>query len=59
MNQNVAKNPISRNILRRFAPNRPENACAPESGFVNHCSVACRIKVSQGVNHGRRYGVPT
>jgi hypothetical protein len=48
----VTKKPLARNILRRFGKKFPANACAPESGFVNHASLVFRISLSQGVYQG-------
>src|SRR5277367_1080719 len=52
MSTAVAKNSLSRNILRRFARICPRNACAGESGFVNHSAVSVPNQVVKGVSQG-------
>jgi hypothetical protein len=59
MNRRVSEKPLYGNILRRFAGICHADACAAESGFVNHAPVVFRIGLSQGVFTGRHCGVPT
>src|SRR5260370_41189324 len=59
MSRNVARKLVPHSILKRVAQTSRENAWTRETVFVNHWSVACRIKWSQGVTRGRGSGVPT
>jgi hypothetical protein len=59
MKLNVAKKSLPGNILRRFARICPDNACAVESGFVNHSAFIVPNQFVHGVSRGCRCGAPT